>query len=340
MRSSFVMPILLLLLLFLGSCNSENRKPQAPEQNATQQDELAVLNDRIQQDSLDASLFKQRAEVYLDRKQINPALSDLGRAIELEPERSDLYITLADAYLSMGKLPNCLEALQKAEKLDPENNEALLKLAEVYLVLQDYDNVYHYIQKSLELDTKNPKEYFIRGYALMEVGDTAAAVRNIQNALDQDQQYYEAAVQLGILYSAKQNPLAEQYLKSAIRIDPNRSAAYYLLGLYYQDVESFAEAVDTYNKLIVIDPGFKEAYYNIGYINLVHYQDFKKAADFFTQAIQQDPGYLDAWFNRGYSEELDGDYPSARRDYKKALDIQANYDRAIEGLNRLDRMGK
>ena len=336
----FFTPSLALLFGFLvfSGCSGPQQDKDIRGNPEKPLDKIEELSEKISQDTTNATLYGERAKLYLGKKMANEALRDLRKAILIDPGQADNYLTLSDAYLMMGKLPNCLEALQKAERLDPKDNEAVLKLAEVYLIMEDYDNTFAYVKKALSLDTKNPRAYFIRGYALMEKGDTVSAIRNMQNAFDQDPHYYEAAVQLGLLYSYHHDPLAEEYYKTAIGIDPNKDAAYYLLGLYYQETGKMTEAVDTYDKLLTIDPEFKEAYYNIGYIDLVHFQDFKHAAEYFTKAIQQDPQYLDAWFNRGYSYELSGNYQDARKDYQKALQIKPNYDRAVEGLNRLDKL--
>ena len=302
-------------------------------------DRLDSLGSMIVKDSTNASLLHQRASIYLERGMVNDALRDLGAALEYAPNESAIYVTLADAYLMLGKIPSCLEALQKAEGLDPSNNEAMLKMAEVYLILRDYQNTFAYVRKSLDLDTKNPRAYFIRGYALMETGDTAAAIRNMQNALDQDPEYYQAAVQLGMLLETMKDPLAEQYFRTAISIEPNNDAAYYLLGMHYQDSEKMEQAIATYDKLLVIQPDRKEAYYNKGYIYLVYYQDFPQAIENFTLALERDPDYVDAWYNRGYGHELSGNYKAARSDYQRALDLVPNYELAVKGMNRLDRAG-
>jgi len=333
------LPLILIILLgpiLFHNCAGPESGNEESTANGKDLDEIGLISERIKKDTLNAGLYHERARLFLERKRINEALGDLGEAIELDPENPAYFLTLGGAYLAMGQMPNCLEALQTAEKLDPSNNEALLKLAEVYLILKDYESTFNYIKKALLLDTRNPRAYFIRGYALMEMGDTSAAIRNMQNALDQDQQYYDAAVQLGLLFSEKEDPLAEQYYKTAISIDPNREAAYYLLGLFSQDAGKMEDAINAYSRLLTVNPGFKEASYNIGYIYLVHYEDFPRAIEHFSQAIRQDPKYLDAYFNRGYSYELSGDYPNARRDYEKSLEIQPNYSRAVEGLNRLD----
>ncbi|MCU0370834.1 MAG: tetratricopeptide repeat protein, partial [Bacteroidales bacterium] len=208
--------------------------------------------------------------------------------------------------------------------------------AEVYLILKDYARAFEYTKKALDLDRINPVAHFIRGYAYMELGDTSLAIKNFQAAADQDQNYYAAFVELGSLYLAMKSPLAVQYFQSAIRVDPARGEAYYLLGMTFQEQENIPKAVENYEKLLVVSPDMKEGHYNLGYINLVYINDFETGARYFSRAIALDPQYTDAYFNRGYCYELLGDYPNARKDYLKALEIVPNYDRSIIGLNRLD----
>ncbi len=133
------------------------------------------------------------------------------------------------------------------------------------MILKDYANAFEYTKRALDLDKINPKAYFIRGYAYMELGDTSLAIRNFQAAADQDQNYYDAYLELGAIYSARKNPIAAGYLQTATRIDTGRAEAYYLLGLAYQEQENISKAIETYEKLLTIFPDFKEAHYNLGY---------------------------------------------------------------------------
>jgi tetratricopeptide (TPR) repeat protein len=340
MRKSIVFQVVLVFVLALiaGACKQTGVKKVEPDKQVTDtiSHQLDDLNRKVLADSTNPDNYYQRALYYIDDKNVNKALYDIGRAIQLNGKNSDYFVALADIYLQMNRIPNCLESLDKAEELNPENSKAQLKLAEVYLILRDYQNVFNYTKKVLDRDQINPVAFFIRGYAYMEQGDTTLAVKSFQNAADQDQNYYEAYVQLGILYSVKKNPLATAYLETATRIRPNKPDAYYLLGMAYQEQEVIPKAMETYERLLVIDPDYKEAHYNLGYINLVYVHDFQKAIQYFDKAISLDPNYTDAYFNRGYSYELAGDNISARKDYQKALEITPNYERAISGLNRLD----
>jgi tetratricopeptide (TPR) repeat protein len=339
MKKSLHLLVYFILMLFLSFCGRQGKNP--PEQSSTAPaTALKVLTEKIQHDSSDAGLFHRRAQLYLDEGQINNALGDINKAIQLDAENAGYFITLADIYLAMGKIPGSLESLQKAEKLDPKNNDALIKQAELYLVIKDYPKCFNYVNAALALNRQNPVAYFIWGYAQLERGDTTSAIRNLQTAADQDQNYYDAFLQLGMVYAARKNPVAEDYFRSAIRIDSTRTGAYYLMGLLYQETGEYTKALDIYEKLARVSPAMKEAHYNMGYVNLVSLGNYPAAIQHFTEAIRLDPKYTDAYFNRGYSYELSGDLMNAKKDYEQALQVQPNYDRAIEGLNRLDKQTK
>jgi tetratricopeptide (TPR) repeat protein len=339
MRMRNFIPVLVLFIfsLLFTSCQTSNDKKAATVKNlAALPAELEELNMKIQSDSLNPDHYYLRSSYYLGQKDINKALADINKAIQLNGKKSDYFVTLSEIYLLMGRMPNCLVALKKAEELDPMNNNALLELAEAYLILKDYPNAFEYTKRALDLEKKNPKAYFIRGYAYMELGDSSLAIRNFQAAADQDQDYYDAYLELGVIYSARMDPIAVGYLQTATRIDTGRAEAYYLLGMAYQEQENISKAVETYEKLLTVVPDFKEAHYNLGYINLAYLKDFETAVKFFSKAITLDPKYTDAYFNRGYGYELMGDFINARKDYLKALELLPNYDRSILGLNRLD----
>jgi tetratricopeptide (TPR) repeat protein len=237
----------------------------------------------------------------------------------------------------MGQPQNSRDALFKATSINPKDKDALLKLAKLYLIIKDYSKCYETVHQILSLDNTVASAYFTRAIGLLEQGDTNRAVTDLMQAVDNNQNYYEAYVQLGDLYAMKKDPLAEAYLKNALRIRPQSREANYMLGMYYQETAQYEKAITIYQNLSKTDSAFREASYNIGYIYLVYLKDFKKAIPFFTESLTKDPGYYQAYFNRGYAYELSGDYKKAAEDYQKALKIKVNYDKAVEGLNRLDK---
>jgi tetratricopeptide (TPR) repeat protein len=213
-----------------------------------------------------------------------------------------------------------------------------LKLAKLNLVIKEYPATFEYVKKALNVDPVNPRAYFIRAIALLEKGDTVRAADDLKKAVDQDQEFFDAYLELGELYSIKKDKMAADYLRNALNIRPESKEALYLLGMFYQENNQFDKALETYAILEKVDTTFKNAPYNTGYIYLVYLNDFQKAALFFSRAILKDPGYVEAYYNRGYAYELSDQINKAYSDYKMTLKLKTNYQKAIDGLNRLDRI--
>ncbi len=80
-----------------------------------------------------------------------------------------------------------------------------------------------------------------------------------------------------------------------------------------------------------------DAYYNIGYVNLVYKDRYREAIDWFDKALELAPDYHQAYHNRGLCYENLGKRDSAIRNYREALRIQeGNFKPSARGLQRLD----
>jgi tetratricopeptide (TPR) repeat protein len=332
------------LLLWLGALSSCNTGNDASKGEAQASDtiklKLEVLNQQIEDDASNPDLYNKRAKFYFLDRQFDKALKDIHKAISMEPDKSSYYVTLSDIYLLMGKPEDSKDALNKAIIKNPKDADALLKLAKLYLIVKDYKNCYATVALLLAIDNANSAAFYTRAIALLEQGDTIRAVDDLKKAVDKNQEYFDAYVQLGELYAVKKDRLAELYLKNALNLRPSSREALYMLGLYYQETGNYTNALATYQVLTRADTTFREASFNQGYIYLVYLKDFGKAVQFFSESILRDPVYYEAYFNRGYAYELAGDRKKAYDDYQKSLKIKVNYDKAIEGLNRLDAVSK
>lgn len=337
MRNLISCLLLCLFALFFCHCGGDTANRQS-EGNDTLRLKLEVLNQQIEDDVSNPELYNKRAKFYLLDHQFDKALKDVHKAISIDNDKSAYYITLSDIYLLMGKSEDSKDALNKAIIKNPKDVDALLKLAKLYLIVKDYKNCYATVKQLLAIDNGNASAYYTRAIGLLEQGDTIYAVDDLKKAVDQNQEYYDAYVQLGELYALKKDQLAELYLKNALNLRPKSKEALYLLGLFYQETGQFEKAIATYQVLAKADTAFREASFNQGYIYLVYLKDFTKAAQFFSESLKKDPGYYEAYFNRGYAYELTGAFEKAREEYQKSLKIKVNYDKAIEGLNRLDKL--
>lgn len=317
------------------SCGSGKEKTDTQSQDSLQSP-LEILNKKIEENPKVDSLYQQRAELLLSMGETEKALSDVRQALQLNPEKTAYQILLGDVYLAMGNIESCKKSLMTAFDKDPGNPEPSLKLAELNLFLEDYEKVFLYSNNALELDKYNAKAYFIKGYAQLEQKDTAKAIVNLQKATQNDAEYFEAFSMLGHIFDIKGDPIAGNYLKTAVNIRPTSAEARYNYGIWLQNHEMIKDALIQYDALLIIDPQNKNAWYNIGYINLVYLQNFNTAVDKFTKAIECDPTYAEAWYNRGLAYEEMKQFQNARENYAEALKLKHNYENAIEGLNRIE----
>ncbi len=323
--------------MFLTVISCKNRTDASIEDQENRTDAiLTSITEQIEASPDDHSLYHKRALRYLELEMPYEALTDINKALQLDPQNTQYTITMADIYFAMGHIDNCRKALISAQDNDPANVEPVLKLAELDLILKDYDKMNLYLNKALEIDKTNAKVFYMRGVALKEQGDSMNAMKNFHQATIFDPDYYNAFVDAGILASEMKDPIAVEYLNTALNLKPASVEARYALAMHFQNQGMLNEAMKEYYNILSIDKENANAHYNLGYIHLVDLQLYDQAIIHFSDAIKADPRYAEAYYNRGYCYELKGDIEAARRDYQQALSIRTNYQMAIDGLNRID----
>lgn len=109
------------------------------------------------------------ADVARVRDDDEAALGALQEALELAPERSDLYSRLADVYTRMGQPENADEALATAEELGGEDPVAEYNLAAKYMNEGQYEKAITHFRKAEELDPSLAQCRYHVGIALINL---------------------------------------------------------------------------------------------------------------------------------------------------------------------------
>lgn len=318
-------------LFVVYSCQTKGKPTQQ------QMNDVEYLSKEIDLHPKQLDLYVNRAELYSKNNDLNKALADYQQAINIAPDSIIYYMKMADLFLKIGQVKNTLAVLNKVTEIDPEYTEAWLKLGELHLMFKKYDEAFKFANKALEVNPYSDKAFFLKAYAYKENGDTNMAINNFLQCLKNNPENYEANIEIGILFFGLKNNLAINYFKNAIALDSVKIDAYYDLGLYYQNNDMLNESIATYKKIIKIHPEFPNSYYNIGYIYLELLNIANESIQFFEKAIVVKPDYYEAYFNLGLAHEKLGDVINAEQNYKSALSINPNYNKAIEALNRVQK---
>ena len=322
--------ILVPALFLIVGCGNRN-----DFQDMSDDEALKVLNIQIDKHPKDDNLYYHRAKIYLGLNRVNDAIADLSRAVSINDKDPRYHMLLGDAYFANGNVENSYKSLQRALDLDPDNQEAILKLGEIAYYSRDYDRAMENLGKVTAKDPHNRTALFMKGFIYKETGDTSNAITLLRKVCDIYPDYEPAFEELGVIYSELHDPLALEYLNTAIRIEPQNTNALYALAMYHQELDHIEQAEEIYKQILDINANSKDAWHNRGYIQLFTYGDYDEAVEHFTHAIQCDSTFIEAWVNRGCAYELMGDKTRALQDFHHALDLDHTFQPAIDGIHRV-----
>ncbi len=115
--------------------------------------------------------------------------------------------------------------------------------------------------------------------------------------------------------------------EQAVKVTENNYTAYYNLGDAYAVLGNYQQAIGDYDKVLLINPKFREAYNNRGnaFAGLGNYQ---QAIGDYDKALSLNPKHETAYNNRGNAYYLLGSYQQAIGDYDKAIGLNPNYAEA------------
>ena len=278
-HQTLILILLLPLFAALTGCNNST-----PTENMSNEDILNVLDIKIHKHPKDDNLYYDRAKIYLQLNRVNDAIADLSRAISINDKEFKYHTLLGDAYFANGDVEHSYKSLQRALELDPDNQEAFLKLGEIAYYSRDYDRAMENLSKVTAKDPQNRTALFMKGFIYKETSDTTNAILLLRKVCDLYPDYGPAFEELGMLYADHHDPLAIEYLNTALRLDPKNTNALYGMAMYYQDLNQPEKAEEIYKQILDINSNHKEAWHNRGYLQLFTYGDYPVAIEHLTRA--------------------------------------------------------
>jgi tetratricopeptide (TPR) repeat protein len=329
-----------LSILLAASCGDKKSSSATEEVSAPGQDPaLAEINRKIAADPDNISLYLDRAKYYSGKDNLTDAFRDIDRALAIDSTQAAIYIVKGELHWLLQDVRQAYDTYTRCLAVQPNDSPCLLKKAAIDIALRNYPVALEHINTALRQNELNPEPYYLKGRLYKESGDTTLSASSYQTAIELDPNYYDAYIEVGLLYHARKHDLASEYYTAAIEVRPKSIEAWYNKAMYLQetgmrDKKRFDEAKACYTAILEIDPNFAPAWFNQGYIDLEYTGNYKVAAESFTKAIQLNPSYYQAWYNRGLCHESLGLKKEAEADYRQALQVQPDYTEAAKALNR------
>lgn len=246
------------------------------------------------------ALYFLRGNARYALDDLNQALLDYGRAIEVNDEFAFAYGNRGNTYLQLDNDREALADFTRAIELDPAYANAYSGRAAVYSTLERYNDAVADYTRSIELDTDNVMDllnYSGRAFAYYLVGD------------------YEHAL-------ADYTEVAERYPGDATGLQ-GRAMVLAATGDY-------AGAVEAYTRVLELDPENVDAYQSRA-INQVYVGNMDGALADYSAAIERDPDNWLAYNGRAMIHGFNGDYEQAIADYGEALRYNPNNAASLGG---------
>src|SRR2546421_936644 len=159
-----------------------------------------VLIDRILKngDSAEARLLLGTTKLMVN--DFSGALTDLQRAVELNPNLPEVYAYYGTALLSTGDQAGAQEAFVHALRDDPNNFDANLRMGLLLRKDERYDEALKYIRHALEIRPGDPGVRYQIASIELSVGQVEAARSHLESLVAEAPNFTEAHVSLATAY--------------------------------------------------------------------------------------------------------------------------------------------
>jgi tetratricopeptide (TPR) repeat protein len=120
-----------------------------------------------------------------------------------------------------------------------------------------------------------------------------------------------------------------EQMQARLAMNPNDFDALAALGDMYFEAGRYLEAINTYNKAIVVNPMCADCFNDKG-LSLHYLGDSDSAVAAFDQAVTIDPTYVHAWLSKGFVLVVSGRYEEAIEPLNKVKELDAGGGLAAE----------
>jgi len=266
-------------------------------------------------DSLYSRIIDTNPEVYLPylrlgqlkmmRGELDSARMDLARAVEIDDEAPDAYLSWANSYLAQDSIRRAIDIAREGEIIARPRGRLRFFIGVSYSRLQVYDSAIVWLEAAQEEEPAELNVRFSLGAAYERAGRFADADTTFQQLIAVDSNHAGALNYLGYMYAERGIHLETSLLliERAVNLEPENSAYLdsYAWILYRLDrLDEAAEQIrKAFKYMSVEDPVMYDHYGDI----LARQGQLGQAREQWSKALELDPD------NRTIKEKLHSNVP-------------------------------
>lgn len=282
---------------------------------------LEEYNKAIQLDPKSSTYYQVRASFYESRlKDYDKALADYTTAIKLNPKDVEIYKSRSKLYESQEKYSEAINDYKTILKFAPEESDTCYeKIGDMYKKLKDYPHAIEYYNKAIKLE---PEQTF---------ADHRVSAYLSRAWLYEEQKEYDKAIADCDTGIALANSAMGKINKTGVDSLLRDSYASVLIPALEDtkkrvlktknETKILTDKIKDYTQVLKLDPKNQLAYQKRGSIYLFFLKDYKAALADFNALIKLNPKFANY---RGLTYEKLGEWEKALADYNKALELSPN----------------
>lgn len=232
---------------------------------------ISILEQATRLDERFALPYASLGEAYwrkyvitLDYEWVRRAIAASDRALVLDPEQSQVHVSLGYIYYSTRNIDAAIREFELALEIQPVCDEAFRRLGKCYQVKGDLQTAVSYFEKAMEIRPRYWNYYNGLGLCYYTFAQYDRAAEMFRRVIELQPDNYNGYNNLGAIYYLRgQFEDALVMHQRAIEIQPSEEA-YSNLGTDYFYTGCYEKAVESYKSAINISPNNDLLYINLG----------------------------------------------------------------------------
>ena len=172
--------------------------------------------------TLDPELHVMKGQLDEQQGNYSKALDSYSKALELEPKNPAALLSTARLYERQNEKDKAVEFYQKASAVAPNNASIFADLGNLHARSGNLPAARAELQKAVNLDPKSTSHRSALAGVMLDSGNSEAAMTELSQVNSPAMANYQMAY---LHFSRKNVPATQQYLNSALQIDPNLKPA-------------------------------------------------------------------------------------------------------------------
>jgi tetratricopeptide (TPR) repeat protein len=267
----------------------------------------------------DARGFHDRGLAYASKGAYDKAITDLNRALELDPQFASALTNRGEMFRLKGDLERAFADFTQALRVDPKHAPAFLNRGRVFRLKGRIDRALNDFTQAHRLDPKNADVLVNRGNAFSDAGQQDKAIADYTDALKLDPNLALAYMNRGLAHAKKGDFGAViTDCAAAIKLNGKLVGAYFIRGAAHASNGEHDKAIADFTRVLALDPAHALAHNDRG-LALANKGEYDKAISDYNRALRRDPKLTLAYMNRAIAYRLKGEHDKAIAEFTKML---------------------